>query len=116
MTNRISLRELEVSALIGVHEWEQEVAQKLLLNVDLNVDCSTAAATDNLQDALDYEQIANCILSFAAKHHFQLLESFASTLADELVDRFKPERITLEVTKSCVTPTPFSVSVSISRP
>lgn len=116
MTDRISLRELAVTTLIGVHEWEQEDAQKLLLNVDLDVDSSGAAESDNLQDALDYEQVATYIVNFTAEHHFQLLERFANTLADSLLARFKPERITLEVIKSCATPVPFSASVSVRRP
>ncbi len=52
MTDYVSIRDLSVPAVIGVHDWEREVEQTLLISVDMAADVRQAAATDDLADAL----------------------------------------------------------------
>ena len=35
MTDYVSVRDLSVSAVIGVHDWEREIEQTLLFSVDM---------------------------------------------------------------------------------
>ena len=61
MTDYVSIRDLSVPAVIGVHDWEREVEQTLLFSVDMAADVRRAAATDDLADALDYSAVARTI-------------------------------------------------------
>ena len=64
MTDYVSVKDLSVSAVIGVHDWERQVEQTLIFSVDMvpeTADVGTAAATDDLADALDYSAVAETI-------------------------------------------------------
>lgn len=95
----IELRQLAVNLTIGVHDWEQRVRQTLYLDVTLPTNAAAAASTDALADALDYSAVASCIRAHAASNSQQLLESFAQTLADQLLERFALPWLRLTVHK-----------------
>ena len=57
----VSVRDLSVRAVIGVHEWERAIEQTLVFNVDMAADVRTPAASDDLADALDYSAVATTI-------------------------------------------------------
>ncbi len=50
MTDFVSIRDLSVPAVIGVHDWEREIEQTLVFSVDLAADVRKAAASDNLAE------------------------------------------------------------------
>ena len=54
MTDYVSIRDLAVAAVIGVHDWEREVEQTLLVSVDMATDVTKAAASD-LDEAVQIE-------------------------------------------------------------
>ena len=54
----VSVRDLSVSAVIGVHDWEREITQTLVFSVDMAADVRKAARRDDLADALDYSAVA----------------------------------------------------------
>ena len=53
----VYIQALELDAVIGVYEWEQQIEQRLLLDLELGADIKKAAESDSLDDALDYFQI-----------------------------------------------------------
>ena len=61
MTDYVSVRDLAVAAVIGVHPWEREIEQTLVVSVDMAADVARAAASDDLADALDYSAVAATI-------------------------------------------------------
>ena len=66
MTDHVSVRDLRVRAVIGVHAWEREIEQTLLVSVDMVPETAgvrTAAASDDLADALDYSAVAGTIVA-----------------------------------------------------
>ena len=63
MTDYVSIKDLSVSVVIGVHDWEREIEQILVFSVDMAADVRKAAASDNLADALDYSAVASTITS-----------------------------------------------------
>ena len=88
-TDLIELRQLMVRITIGVHPWEQRVRQTLYLDVTLPTDAAAAARTDALADALDYSAVADYIREQAAHNTLQLIESFAETLAEQMLQHFQ---------------------------
>ncbi|NCY25815.1 MAG: dihydroneopterin aldolase [Alphaproteobacteria bacterium] len=80
MTYTIRIKDLQVQTLIGVYEWERTALRPLLLQVELQVATPNAAATEAMQDAVDYAQIESCIVEHAAGGTYQLLESFVTNL------------------------------------
>ena len=99
MTDYVSIRDLSVSAVIGVHSWEREVEQTLLVSVDVAADVRRAAASDNLADALDYSAVASTIAAVVRDGKFQLIETAAERVAERLLTDFPIASLRLELRK-----------------
>ena len=64
----VSVRGLSVPAVIGVRDWERDITQTLVFNVDMVPsarDVRRAAETDDLAEALDYSEVAQTISSIS---------------------------------------------------
>lgn len=75
--DRVSLKGIDVYAHHGVHPAERELGQRFVIDADLWADCSEAAASDSLGQALDYTAIHRAVSEGTAGSSFQLLEALA---------------------------------------
>jgi len=55
--DRISLHGIDVYGHHGVLPAERDLGQRFVIDVDMWTDCTKAALTDELEDALDYSQV-----------------------------------------------------------
>ncbi len=78
------IRELPVDCVIGVHPFERSSRQRLLLSLTLETDFSDAAATDDVEKAIDYTVLAEKMTAIAREGRFRLIETLAETIADAL--------------------------------
>jgi len=85
----IYLHGLVANAQIGVWEWEKQITQQLTIDLDMGTDISIAAASDRLEDTLNYKEVAKRIISFVEDNHFDLVEALAEKIADILLGEFK---------------------------
>ena len=99
MTDYVSIRDLSFPAVIGVHDWEREVEQTLVFNVDMVADVRKAAASDNLADALDYSAVARTIAAVVREGKFHLIETAAECVASRLLADFPMSWLRLELRK-----------------
>ena len=99
MTDTVSVRDLSVAAVIGVHPWEREIEQTLVFNVDMDADVRRAAATDDLADALDYSAVAAAIATVVRHGRFRLIETAAERVAEHLLAGFPLTSLRLELRK-----------------
>ena len=95
----VSVRDLSVRAVIGVHEWERAIEQTLVFNVDMAADVRTPAASDDLADALDYSAVAATIAAVVREGKFRLIETAAERVADHLLTTHGLVWLRLEVRK-----------------
>lgn len=106
---------LRVEALIGVHAWERELRQVLLVDLDLAADVRAAAARDALSDTLDYQALTERVSGFVSVSSYQLLESLAEALASLLIEEFAISWLRLRITKPGAVPGADAVGVLIER-
>jgi 7,8-dihydroneopterin aldolase/epimerase/oxygenase len=79
---RLFLRNYRVDANIGVHEFEKQGTQNLLINVDLYVPLAqTTPKADDLSEVVDYDFIRSTIAKRIARGHIELQE----TLCDDIM-------------------------------
>lgn len=115
MSFEIELAGVEVFAHHGVTETEREQGQRFLF--DVWVDVSESARFDQLDETVDYREIAACVKEIATGRQFHLLEALAAEVADALLERFEVERVRLRVRKPDVEldpPADYS-AVSVER-
>ena len=115
----VSVRDLSVRTVIGVHDWERAIEQTLVFNVDMAADVRTPAASDDLADALDYSAVAATIAAVVRDGKFRLIETAAERVAERLVTDHKLTWLRLELRKPIPAPTPsatpYSAAVTIER-
>lgn len=84
----IFIRELRVQTIIGVHPWERQTRRTLLLDLDLGADVRPAAATDRLDDTLDYQAVARRVGEFVTASDFRLVETLGERIAELVLREF----------------------------
>ena len=103
VTDHVSIRDLHVPAVIGVHDWEREIEQTLIVSVEMAADVRQAAASDDLADALDYSAVAETIAAVLREGKFGLIETAAERVADRLLADFRLPWLRIELRKPITT-------------
>jgi 7,8-dihydroneopterin aldolase/epimerase/oxygenase len=113
VTDRVSIRDLSVAAVIGVHDWERDITQTLIFSVDMATEVRRAAATDALADALDYSAVAATIAAVVHEGRFRLIETAAERVAARLLAAYDLTWLRLELRKPL--PEGYTAAVTIER-
>lgn len=83
---RIFLRRFELAANIGIHEFEKQGAQRIIVNVDLFVPLeATTPAHDKITEVLDYDFIHATIRERVREGHINLQETLCDDIARVLL-------------------------------
>ena len=114
MTDIVSIRDLRVSTVIGVYDWERDIEQALTFAVDMAADVGKAAARDDLKDALDYSAVVHAIKCVVIEGKFQLIETAAERVAQRLIADFGLEWVRVEVAKP-ITDDGYTAAIAIER-
>ena len=78
-TRRIFLRGFAVACSIGIHEFEREAPQRMLIDVDLFL-ADAPQPEDRIDSVLDYDFLRREIAALAGSRHFNLQESLAESI------------------------------------
>ncbi|MDT0260917.1 dihydroneopterin aldolase [Jatrophihabitans sp. DSM 44399] len=79
---------LTVRGKHGVFDFERRDGQDFVVDVALDIDTGTAAATDDIADTIHYGELAEALAVVIAGEPVNLLETLAARLADVcLADR-----------------------------
>lgn len=115
MADSVLIEGLAVETVIGVYDWERDVTQQILVDLDMAWDNRAPGQSDDVADALDYaavsERVARCLRELKP----QLLERAAEVLADLLMKEFGVGQLTLTLRKLGAVPAARSVGVRIER-
>jgi dihydroneopterin aldolase len=95
----VYLTDLKIDTVIGIFDWERRIRQTVSLDLEMTTDVARAAATDSIEDALDYKAVAKAVIEFVRESEFQLVETLAERVAELVLSRFGIEAIRLRVNK-----------------
>lgn len=95
--DKIFLRELSAEAVIGIFDWERQVKQTVVIDLEMQADIRRAARTDRIEDTLNYKAVAKRVLAFVEASEFQLVETLSERIAQLVLQEFGVEwvRVTL---------------------
>ena len=111
----IILSGLEVKAKVGVFEWEKRIEQTLKIDLEMAADAATAAASDLLEDTLDYKAVARRAREFIAAGDCALVETLAQRLAETLMGEFGISWLRLSLQKPGAVRGAKSVGIVVER-
>ncbi len=84
----IYLRDLKIETIIGIFDWEREIKQTISFDLDMATDIRKAAASDAIEDTLDYKTLSKRIITFVEESSFQLVETLAERVAEIILKEF----------------------------
>ena len=113
--DKIFIRGLEIECIIGFIDWERRVKQKVVLDLELPVDCARAARADDVADTLDYKQVVDQVSGLVAGSEFMLVETMAQRVAELILKNFGVEWIRVTVNKPGAIRGLRDVGVSLER-
>ena len=111
----IFLHGLRIETVIGVYDWERQIKQTVVLDLDMAADIKAAATTDHVEDTLNYKAVAKRITAFVGESKFQLVETLAERVAEIVVNEFKVPWLRLRVNKPGAVRGTRDVGVLIER-
>jgi 7,8-dihydroneopterin aldolase/epimerase/oxygenase len=113
--DRIFLHGLTADCIIGFIDWERRVRQTVVVDLEMPVDCTRAALSDEVADTLDYKKVAKRALEFISASEFQLVETLAHRLALVILVEFGVEWVRISLNKPGAIRNSRDVGVTIER-
>ena len=112
--DKIRIEGLLCRAHVGVPDAERRKRQKILIDLDLELDLRKAGRSDRVELTVDYAAVAREVKKLTEGGPFVLAETIAEATADRVLAKFDVERVTVRVRKFSV-PGTSSVGVEITR-
>lgn len=109
------LRGLRIETTIGIYDWEKQIKQPVILDLEMGADVAKGAASDRIEDALDYKRVAKRLKEFVAASRFELVETLAERCAALLREEFGISWLRLSVNKIGAVSDATDVGVIIER-
>ena len=113
--DKILIQGLSIETLIGVYDWEREAKQTLFVDLEIGVDLSRAAATDDVADTIDYAELATLVCDVAFKSTFQLLEALGDAIIQAITTQYAVANVRIRITKPEILPNAQKVMVELYR-
>ena len=95
----IFLYDLRVETVVGIWEWERRIRQTVSIDLEMGADIARAAATDSIDDTLNYKAVAKRVRQFVEDSEFQLVETMAEKIAETVLAEFELPWIDVRVNK-----------------
>ena len=113
--DKVFINQLSVVTTIGVYDWEQQIQQRLILDIEMAHNNQAAGASDNVQDALDYAKVSQAVIAHVEQGRFLLVERVAEEIASLIMTQFAVPWVRIKVTKPTAVVQAQGVGVIIER-
>jgi 7,8-dihydroneopterin aldolase/epimerase/oxygenase len=119
-TVEVELAGLSIYTHHGVSDAEQEIGQRIEIDVSFDVPDCDAVLTDRIEDTIDYGEVADIVALAATERSYRTLERLSHVIAERLMERYNSEAVRVRAAKP-EPPLPLSigevaVEVVTSRP
>ena len=112
----VFIKGLKAASVIGCYDWERDIRQTLVIDLELKADFARAAQSDALEDAPDYAAISQRVIAVCDESRFQLLEALAEHLSAIVLTEFSVQSLRMTITKPGAVSEADGVGVVIERP
>ncbi len=111
----IYLTDLKIDTVIGIYDWERRIRQTVSFDLEMATDIRKAAASDTIEDTLDYKAVAKRLIQFVGESEFQLVETLAERVAGIILSEFNVPWVRVRLNKKGAVRHASGVGISIER-
>jgi len=115
MSDKVFISGLRAETVIGVYDWERNIRQPLVFDIEMATDVKAAAKDDDLTQAIDYAAISQRVIEVTETSSFQLIETLAEHLAAIILKEFGVGWVQIRVLKPTAVAEADAVGVQIQR-
>jgi FolB domain-containing protein len=113
--DKVIIGDLLVRGIIGINPDERTKKQDILVNIVIYTDVRQAAASDAIEDAVNYKSISKRIITHVEQSSDYLVEKLASDIAHIILTEYGVERVCVRVEKPGALRFARSVGIEIER-
>lgn len=115
MMDKIFIHALKTEAIIGIFDWERQVKQTVVVDIELCADIRMAARSDSIDDTINYKRIAKRVLTFVEESKFHLVETLAEHIAMLVLNDFGVGWVRISLSKPGAIRSSRDVGVALER-
>ena len=113
--DKVFIEALEIECVIGIYDWERKIRQPVVLDIEMAFDNRKPAATDNIEDTLDYKAVSKRLIQFVSESSFGLVETLAERCAEIITGEFGVAQVRIKLSKPGAVRGSKAVGVIIER-
>jgi dihydroneopterin aldolase len=113
--DKIFLSSLKVECIVGIWEWERRVKQAVIIDIEMAADIRKAAASDQIDDTIDYKRVSKRLQTFVGESQFQLVETLTERIAQLIVMEFGVSWVKVRLNKQGAIRGARDVGIEIER-
>ena len=113
--DKIFMHALKTEAIIGIFDWERQVKQTVIIDIEISADIRKAALSDSIADTLNYKRLAKRVLAFVEDSQFHLVETLAEHIAMLILEDFGVSWVRLSLSKPGAIRSSRDVGVVLER-
>ena len=111
----VFVRDLRIDTIIGIYDHERSHKQTIVLDFDMSFDIAKAAASEDIDDALNYKTLTDALNDFVENSQFLLIETLAERIASIIIDDFGVAKVKLTLHKPNALSGTTDVGIIIER-
>ena len=111
----VFIEDLRIDAVIGIYDWERRVRQTLAFDIEMAIDNTVPAATDDIALTLNYKDVSKRLIDYVGASSFGLVETLAERCAAIIREEFGVAWVRLKLSKPGAVRGAKSVGVRIER-
>jgi FolB domain-containing protein len=113
--DKIILKNIHARGIIGIHDWEREKPQDMIINIELFTANRNPTTPDDINECVDYSEVAKKVLVHAEKVKRFTVEALAEDIAQICLEDQRVLKTTVRVEKPGAVRFTQSVGVEIER-
>lgn len=113
--DRIYIRDLLLRCIVGIYPDERENKQDVIINIELWCDLSIPAASDRIEDTVNYKSVKKQIIHLVENSAFLLIERMAGEIANLCLGHPGVQQVRVTVDKPGALRFARSVAVEVVR-
>lgn len=111
----VFIQGLKIDTVIGIYDWEREIRQDIVFDIEMSSNNGAAANTDNIDQAVNYHAVCDRLCDYVKGSEFQLVETLAEEVCQIILNEFGVGWVKLKLNKGEAVTGAQGVGVIIER-
>ena len=112
---KILISDLTLLMSIGIHGFEKIKKQEVRFNINIDINPYLFPIEDKLNSIVNYETVVDLITKLTKNKHYELLETLAEDIFDQLFKNINIQKIKLKIEKTQIIKNTSSVGIEITK-